>query len=85
MSKILIKNLGPIEFFDQDVNAVVIRKDVLDEFLAKTNMKLIWTMDAEKEVDRQSQDMVNWSEWEGVFVCEGDFVSGEFALTSQNE
>lgn len=41
MSKILIKNLGPIEFFDQDVNAVVIRKDVLDEFLAKTNMKLI--------------------------------------------
>lgn len=62
----------------QDVNAVVIRKDVLDEFLAKTNMKLIWIMDAEKEVDRQSQDMVNWSEWEGVFVYEGDFVSGEF-------
>lgn len=81
MSKILIKNLGPIEFFDQDVNAVVIRKNVL----AKTNMKLIWIMDAEKEVDRQSQDMVNWSEWEGVFVYEGDFVSGEFALTSQNE
>lgn len=62
----------------QDVNAVVIRKDVLDEFLAKTNMKLIWIMDAEKEVDRQSHDMVNWSEWEGVFVYEGDFVSGEF-------
>lgn len=62
----------------QDVNAVVIRKDVLDEFLAKTNMKLIWIMDAEKEVDRQSHDMVKWSEWEGVFVYEGDFVSGEF-------
>jgi hypothetical protein len=59
-------------------NFLVIKKDVLDEFLAKTNMKLIWIMDAEKEVDRQSHDMVKWSEWEGVFVYEGDFVSGEF-------
>ena len=45
---------GMLAAFDTDltqkVNSVVVRKDILDTFLSKTGMKLVWLVDAEKEI-----------------------------------
>lgn len=62
----------------QKINSVVVRKDILDSFLAETGLKLVWLIDAEKEIIAESNDRVSaWSEWEGFFVYEEDRIDGE--------
>ena len=45
---------GKLAAFDTDltqkINSVVVRKDILDAFLKKTGLQLVWLVDAEKEI-----------------------------------
>ena len=72
---------GNLAAFDtnltQKVNSVVIRKDVLDAFLAKNGMKLIWLVKAAKEIHTKDYLIADWSEWEAVFSYEDDRVEGK--------
>lgn len=72
---------GRLAAFDTDltqkVNSVVVRKDILDTFLSKTGMKLVWLVDAEKEIHAGDYSITKWSDWEAVFTYEGDGIVGE--------
>ncbi len=74
-------NSGNLAAFDtdltQNINSVVVRKDILDSFLAKMNMKLIWLVDAEKEIHAGDYSIKRWSDWEAVFIYEEDSITGE--------
>lgn len=70
---------GMLAAFDTDltqkVNSVVVRKDILDTFLSKTGMKLVWLVDAEKEIHAGDYSITKWSDWEAVFIYEGDSIA----------
>ena len=72
---------GMLAAFDtdltQNVNSVVVRKDNLDTFLGKIGMKLVWLVDAEKEIHAGDYSITKWSDWEAVFTYEGDAIAGE--------
>ncbi len=81
---------GMLAAFDTDltqkVNSVVVRKDILDTFLSKTGMKLVWLVDAEKEIHAGDYSITKWSDWEAVFIYEGDSIAGEIhRLQEKNE
>lgn len=61
----------------QEINSVVVRKDILDTYLDKTGMKLVWLVDAEKEIHAADYSITKWSEWESVFIYEGSDITGE--------
>ena len=79
---------GKLAAFDtkrtQNVNGVVIRKNILDEFLSKTKMKLVWLVDAEKEIKRKDGMCDKWSDWEAVYIYEGDSVTGKIRRFQNN-
>lgn len=72
---------GRLAAFDTDltqkVNSLVVRKDILDIFLSKTGMKLVWLVDAEKEIHAGDYSDIKWSDWEAVFTYEGNGIAGE--------
>ena len=72
---------GKLAVFDtaltQKINSVVVRKDILDNFLSKMEMKLIWLVDAEKEIHAGDYSSTRWSDWEAVFIYEGESITGE--------
>lgn len=72
---------GTLAAFDTDltqkINSVVVRKDILDAFLRKSGMKLVWLVDAEKEIHAEDYSITKWSNWEAVFIYEGDSITGE--------
>lgn len=72
---------GNLAAFDtnltQKVNSVVVRKDILDDFLTRTEMKLVWIVKAEKEIHANNHSIAKWSEWEAVFVYEEGHIDGE--------
>ena len=72
---------GKLAAFDtyltQKHQGVVIRKDILDRYLAKNDYKLVWFVDAEKEVHAADRSIDSWSRWEGLFIYEGDHVDGD--------
>ena len=73
---------GKLAAFDtdltQNINSVVVRKDILDEFLLKTGMRLIWIVQAEKNFYSGEYLKTKRSKWEALFTYNGDNVSGEF-------
>ena len=72
---------GTLAAFDTDltqkINSVVVRKDILDTFLEKIEMKLVWLVDAEKEIHAGDYSISKWSDWEAVFIYERDSIAGE--------
>ena len=72
---------GKLAAFDttitQNINSVVVRKDILDSFLAQTGWKLVWLVDAEKEIHARDFSIISWSDWEAVFIYEGDHIVGD--------
>lgn len=72
---------GKLAAFDTDltqkVNSVVVRKDILDSFLSQTGWKLVWIVDAEKEIHASDFSIISWSDWEAVFIYEGDHITGD--------
>ena len=80
---------GKLAAFDTDitqkVNSVVVRKDILDGFLAKTGMKLVWFVDAEKEIHAVNYYVEKWSEWEAVYIYNIDHIAGDIHRLKQNK
>lgn len=72
---------GKLAAFDttitQNINSVVVRKDILDSFIAQTGLKLVWLVDAEKEIHAGDFSIISWSDWEAVFIYEGDHIVGD--------
>ena len=80
---------GKLAAFDTDltqkINSVVVRKDILDAFLKKTGLQLVWLVDAEKEIHNSDYSISSWSDWEAVFIYDGNIVSGNIhRLPKQN-
>ena len=75
---------GKLAAFDTDltqkINSVVVRKDVLDGFLKKNGMKLVWLVQAEKEIHKEDRSITRWSEWEAVFTYERDDIKGNIHM-----
>ncbi len=71
---------GKLAAFDtdltQEIDCVVVRKDILDGFLGKTGMRLVWLVKASKEIHAANYNIEKWSEWEAVFTYERDHVHG---------
>lgn len=80
---------GKLAAFDTDltqkVNSVVVRKDILDFFLIKTGMKLVWLVDAEKEIHAGDCSIESWSDWEAAYTYEGDHIAGEIHMLPHKE
>lgn len=72
---------GKLAAFDteltQKVNSVVVRKDIIDSFLSQTGLKLVWLVDAEKEIHAGNYSIISRSDWEAVFVYEEDTIVGD--------
>ena len=61
---------GKLAAFDteltQKTSGVVLRRDLLDSFLCKKNLKLVWLMQAQKKIYDESGNISDWSDWEAV-------------------
>ena len=75
---------GKLAAFDTDltqkINSVIVRKDILDSFISQTGLKLVWLVDAEKEIYAEDYSMVKRSNWEAVFVYEGNHIAGDINM-----
>ena len=40
-------------------------------------MKLVWLVDAGKEIHAEDYSIARWSDWEAVFTYEGSHITGE--------
>jgi hypothetical protein len=74
-------NNGQLAAFDvrrvQDNGRAVIRKDLLDKFLAERKLRLIWIVNAEKEIHNPVTRLVSqYSEWTGVLSYNGSDING---------
>ena len=61
----------------QGTGGVVIRKDLLDEFLSKSGMELIWIVQGEKEIHGFDLRITRWSEWEALYYYHDGIVNGD--------
>ena len=79
---------GKLAAFDTDmtqkINCVVVRKDILDAFLKKSGLILVWLFDGEKEIHEGDYLISNWSDWEGVFTYIGGQISGNIYRLQQH-
>ena len=61
---------GKLAAFDTKITqhhgGVVVRKDLLDKFLNDRGMKLIWILNASKEIHASNLGIAKWSEWTGL-------------------
>lgn len=83
-------NNGQLAAFDarrvQDNGRVVIRKDLLDKFLAERNLRLIWIINAEKEIYNPDTRLVSqYSEWTGVLSYDGLDINGRLWRIKKNK
>lgn len=74
-------NNGQLAAFDvrrvQDNGRAVIRKDLLDKFLAERKLRLIWIVNEEKEIHNPVTRLVSqYSEWTGVLSYNGSDING---------
>ena len=76
-------SMGKLAAFDtgitQNINSVVVRKDILEAFLEKTRLKLVWIVQVEKEIHSGDYSTTCWSKGETVFTYEKDGISGDIA------
>lgn len=56
----------------QNIGGVVIRKNLLIDFLRKNNKKLVWIVDLQKEIHETGSYISNYSKFEGVYVLDED-------------
>ena len=60
----------------EKAKGVVVRKDILDSFLQKTGLVLVWIVEAAKEIF-DANSCQNRSDWEAVFVYGKEEISGD--------
>lgn len=78
------KNGDPASFdlrFSQEIEGLVIRKDLLDLYLKETNKKLIWILSGEKSLHEQNGWLQSWSEWTGYYLYTQNHIQEHIYLT----
>ena len=67
---------GELAAFDtrvtQNIEGVVVRKDLIDKFLEIKNLRLLWIINAAKEEHTPNLYISNYSEWSGVISYDGN-------------
>lgn len=58
--------------FSQEINGMVIRKDLLDSYLEGTKKKLIWVLSGEKSIHNTDGRLHNWMGWTGIYLYKKD-------------
>lgn len=61
----------------QEHDCFVVRKDLLDSFLKKTDLKLIWLVNCQKELYITNSPPSQLNKWQAVFYYESNVVKGE--------
>ncbi|WOO38095.1 hypothetical protein R2R35_06225 [Anaerocolumna sp. AGMB13020] len=71
---------GNLAAFDtritQHQGGVVVRKDLLDTFLNYKGMKLIWILNADKEIHNSDLSISQWSEWTALLSYDRTNIKG---------
>lgn len=79
---------GDLAAFDTSLNkqkaGLVIRKDLLDTFLSKRGMKLVWLVNGSKEIHNASLQITKWSEWTSVLAYDGVQALGDIHKVDQH-
>lgn len=79
---------GELVAFDTSLTnqkaGIVIRKDVLDNFLKSTNMRLVWFIRGAKEIHSNDLTITKWSDWTGLFTYDGNNAIGEIFKTENS-
>ena len=65
-------------FLTQKHRCVVVRKDLLDTFLRKTGLELVWLAQSQKEIYNSGGQIQKWSNWEAIFTYDETGISGSF-------
>lgn len=77
---------GRLAAFDtrisQGVDGSVIRKDLLEKFMDMTGLKLIWLVQAGKEIHSKDGGIGCSSDWEGLYTYDDGKVTGEMHIVS---
>ena len=72
---------GKLAAFDtsltQHIGGVVIRKELLDEFLRKSGLKIIWIVNARKEIHNENVSISRSNEWTGLLIYGKECVTGD--------
>ena len=67
---------GELAAFDtrvtQNIEGVVVRKDLVDKFLEIKNLRLLWIINAAKEEHTPNLYISNYSEWSGLISYDGN-------------
>lgn len=61
----------------QNIDGLAFRKDLLLDFLSKTGLRLIWVVNAGKEIHPEGEGISNYSDWSGLYTYDGESVRGE--------
>lgn len=72
---------GKLAAFDtsltQKTTGVLVRKDILDEFLSLNDFRLVWFIDAEKAVHPDENRISMLSRWKGLFIYSDGTIEGD--------
>lgn len=75
---------GRLAAFDtrisQGVDGSVVRKDLLEKFMDMTGLKLIWLVQAGKEIHSEDGGIGYSSDWEGLYTYDDGKVTGEMHI-----
>ena len=58
--------------FSQEIEGMVLRKDLLDSYLEKTKKKLIWILSGEKSINNTDGILHDWKSWTGMYLYKKD-------------
>ncbi|SFO03603.1 hypothetical protein SAMN04487831_106127 [Pseudobutyrivibrio sp. UC1225] len=79
---LLCDDIGEVAAIDlsltQGDNTIAVRKDLLDKYLTKKNLELVWLTDAGEEISNNDYTVTEVSRSEAVLVYDGNKVKGEF-------
>lgn len=78
---------GMLAAFDTSVTGeklgIVVRQDLLDKFLQKRGLRLVWFVKASKEIHNYGNQTQRFTDWGGLWLYENNTVTGKMYIVSQ--